>query len=59
MTKLEHFDCELCELTAEELTFVAGGAEPTNNRTLPLAQVRTAVKDAHDRYANVEVAYLL
>jgi hypothetical protein len=58
MTKLEHFDFD-GELTEHDLTFVTGGAEPTHNRKFPLAQARSGVKDAHDRYANVEVAYLL
>jgi hypothetical protein len=57
MTQLEHFDFD-GELTGQELTFVTGGAEPTQNRKFPLAQARSEVKDAHDRYANVEVAYL-
>ena len=59
MTKLEHFDRELGELTEEELTLVTGGAEPAHNGRLPLAQKRTSVKDSHDRYANIEVSYLL
>jgi len=58
MTKLESFDFD-GELTEQDLAFVTGGAEPTQNRKSPLAQARSGVKDAHDRYANVEVAYLL
>jgi hypothetical protein len=59
MTKLERFVFEMGELTQQELTLVAGGAEPTHNRKFPLVRARSEVKDAHDRYANVEVSYLL
>jgi bacteriocin-like protein len=58
MTNLEHFDWEIRELTNEELIFVTGGADSSNNNKLPIAQARTTVKDAHDRYANVEIVYL-
>jgi hypothetical protein len=57
MTKREHFDLG-GELTEQELTSVTGGAEPIHNRKSPLARARSEVKDSHDRYANVEVAYL-
>jgi hypothetical protein len=57
MTKLDHFDVD-GGLTERELTFVTGAAEPIHNGKFPLARARSEVKDAHDRYANVEVAYL-
>jgi hypothetical protein len=57
MTKLGRFAFEMAELTEQELTLVAGGAEPTQNRKSPLGQKRTEVKDSHDRYANIEVSY--
>ena len=57
MTKLERFTFEMGKLTEQELTLVAGGAEPTQNRKIPLFRARTEVKDSHDRYANIEVSY--
>jgi hypothetical protein len=57
MIRLERFGFEMGELTEQELTLVAGGAEPTQNRKTSLFRARTEVKDSHDRYANIEVSY--
>ena len=58
MTKVERLVLDMGELTERELSRVAGGAEPVHNRKFPLVRARTAVKDSHDRYANIEVSYL-
>ena len=57
MTKPERLVVETHDVTEQELAFVAGGAEPTQNRKSQPGQRRSEVKDSHDRYANIEVSY--